>query len=82
MSRLRFAHGWRSAVFKRDNYVCQVCSNRGGRLHAHHLDSWSAYPLRRIFLDNGTTLCIKCHKDFHSRYGNDVTKEDFINYIS
>lgn len=27
---------WREAVFKRDNYTCQICFKRGGNLEAHH----------------------------------------------
>lgn len=27
---------WRMDVFKRNNYVCQKCNKRGGRLHSHH----------------------------------------------
>lgn len=32
---------WRSEVFLRDNFICQKCGARGGRLHAHHKKSFS-----------------------------------------
>ena len=52
---------WRSAVFDRDNYICQQCNN-GGRIQAHHIHSWSNYPEQRFDIDNGITLCEECHK--------------------
>ena len=27
---------WRKAVFKRDNWTCKKCNQRGGRLNVHH----------------------------------------------
>jgi hypothetical protein len=28
---------WRSSVYERDNYTCQICGIKGGKLNAHHL---------------------------------------------
>lgn len=53
---------WREAVFKRDNWTCQDCGERGGKLHAHHVKSFSQHPLLRFEVSNGRTLCIPCHK--------------------
>jgi len=53
---------WRLNVFKRDNYICQICGNRGGKLNADHIKSYIIYPLLRLDLDNGRTLCISCHR--------------------
>ena len=58
---------WRSAVFKRDNYTCQMCGKRGVKLNAHHKRSWAEYPDLRYSVDNGITLCERCHKDVHRR---------------
>lgn len=69
---------WRKKVFIRDNFTCQKCgNNNGGNLEPHHLIPFSFLlkeceilknmnPLYDI--DNGITLCHKCHKKTYS-YG-------------
>lgn len=68
---------WRSDVFQRDDYTCQICLEKGGKLQADH------YPksFKQIFndnnikdliqaveceefwnLNNGRTLCYECHR--------------------
>lgn len=70
---------WRTQVFQRDNFICTQCSQRGGKLVAHHIIRFSKImreyhittfeeaigcdPLWDI--DNGITLCKKCHKQTH-----------------
>lgn len=53
---------WREAVFSRDNWTCQECGVRGGRLQAHHIEGFFEAPDKRWDVNNGITLCIKCHK--------------------
>lgn len=53
---------WRSAVFARDDYTCQLCNNRGGFLHADHIKSFAHHPESRFDLTNGRTLCVACHR--------------------
>ena len=68
---------WRCDVFERDNYTCTFCNKRdGGILHADHIKPFhkiieennirslvDAYNCEELWnLNNGRTLCIKCHK--------------------
>ena len=77
---------WISDVFTRDDFTCQECGQRGGKLHAHHKKSFSSIiqyyeiiTLKEAInceelwnINNGITFCIKCHKKLH--------REETINY--
>ena len=52
---------WREAVFKRDDYTCIWCFQRGGKLQADHIKPFAFFPELRFALDNGRTLCKNCH---------------------
>lgn len=75
---------WRKNVFKRDDYKCQYCGDgRGNNLNAHHLFGWSYYKDLRYDVNNGMTLCQKCHKTFHKTYGYKYnTKTQFIDFMN
>lgn len=58
---------WRSAVFQRDNYTCQSCGSKKN-LQAHHIVYWRdcvSNPKLRYDIENGITLCRKCHLKAH-----------------
>lgn len=59
---------WRRKVYERDGYTCQRCGTNNN-LHAHHIKLWSRYPALRFDLDNGLTLCDRCHYDWHKEHG-------------
>jgi len=64
---------FRNLVFKRDNYICQICGEHGKRIAAHHLDGYHWFIDGRFNVNNGITLCDgkdSCHKLFHKIYGN------------
>lgn len=60
---------WRLGVFERDNFTCIKCGQIGGEIEAHHIFNFSDYQYLRTEVDNGITLCKKCHKLFHKKYG-------------
>lgn len=72
---------WRKGVYNRDNYACQICGdNSGGKLNAHHMDGFAWRISRRFDISNGVCLCKQCHADFHNKYGQIVTEEQFKEY--
>lgn len=74
---------WKSRVFERDNYQCQCCGDdRGGNLEAHHKNCYSDFKDQRCEVDNGITLCKKCHAKFHKIYGyGHNTMEQFDEFM-
>ena len=72
---------WRDQIYLRDDYTCDICKQRGLKLVAHHLNAWSFFKEERFILENGITLCKKCHHEFHQSLGgcrNKCTKEDYV----
>ena len=60
---------WRMAVFERDGFKCTNCGDDKSPIEAHHIKGQASYPELRHDIDNGTTLCRKCHKQTDN-YGN------------
>ena len=66
---------WRLEILKGDNFICQICGIRGGKLEADHIKKFSdiisennittfmeAMNCRELWkINNGRTLCRKCH---------------------
>jgi 5-methylcytosine-specific restriction protein A len=53
----------RKDCFFRDNYTCQTCLVRGGKLEMDHIKEWCNYPELRYEISNVRTLCKDCHKN-------------------
>lgn len=75
---------WRELVFKRDNYICQMCGKRGIKIQVDHIKPFALFPELRFEVNNGRTLCIECHKktDTHGwRTYNKLRELNKINYV-
>lgn len=54
---------WRMSIFKRDWFTCQYpgCGYNGKDIQAHHIKRVKDNPELINEIDNGITLCVKCH---------------------
>jgi len=66
MCRVEYSE-WRTKVFTRDNFTCCICHKVGGILNAHHIKSWKNYKGICYDINNGITMCEKCHKEYHKQ---------------
>jgi 5-methylcytosine-specific restriction endonuclease McrA len=58
------SNSWTLAVLYRDSYTCRVCEAKSN-LQAHHINGWAEFPEDRYIIENGLTLCEKCHAMYH-----------------
>lgn len=74
---------WRIRVIRRDT-CCIICGSKNQR-QAHHLENGKHNPELRFDVDNGVTLCRKCHTSFHTDYKKSfrhkTTEDDFQNFL-
>lgn len=68
----------RDVIYKnKHNYCSRKCKD------AHHLDGYNWCIDKRTSVDNGITLCKKCHNEFHNIYGRgNNTENQFKEFIS
>jgi len=73
---------WRAHVIRRDT-KCVICSSRKKRA-AHHIKNGSHHAESRFDIENGVTLCYKCHMNFHTNFKNSYrekcTEKDWYNF--
>lgn len=73
---------WRKAVYEKNNWECVSCGKHGGKLCAHHLNSYDRHVEERFDIDNGVSLCEPCHIKFHMQYGfGKNTKSQFYEWL-
>jgi hypothetical protein len=75
---------WRIQIYERDKYTCQKCGDAdGGNLNAHHVEPHCRDKEKRWKIDNGVTLCVPCHRAFHSQYGlKRCNRADLVEYLA
>lgn len=69
---------WRNKILTRDDYTCKICKQKGGKLNVDHFPKTLAKIIHENInldfktllnykilwdLNNGRTLCEKCHKN-------------------
>lgn len=59
--RLEYTN-WRMAVFQRDKFTCRICGVKGVYLEADHIKRVKEFPGLIFDINNGQTLCKKCHR--------------------
>lgn len=59
----------REAALCRDNYLCQICLKKRGRIRTavivHHIKPLETHPDLGLTLDNLLSLCNACHNRVH-----------------
>lgn len=55
---------WSKTIKKLDNNMCKLCSSKKD-VRAHHIRPKRDFPKLSLDLNNGITLCNKCHKKLH-----------------
>jgi hypothetical protein len=82
---------WRSTVFEKDDWTCQVCGERGGDKNVHHIKLFSeilkgnnissieqAFGCKELWdVNNGKTLCESCH--YLTKLGRPAIRDALIN---
>lgn len=66
---------FRKMIMSRDNYTCQLCDIRGGKLEMDHIKEWCNYPELRYEASNCRTLCKECHKKTDNYTYKAITKK-------
>ncbi|MBE3093947.1 MAG: HNH endonuclease [Actinobacteria bacterium] len=63
LRNLREMTDWKLAVYKRDEFTCQLCGGtKSGSFNAHHIKMLAKYKDLAFNVSNGITLCVDCHK--------------------
>lgn len=59
---------WRTQVYERDKYTCQICGQISGELHPHHIKPKCCFLELMYVVSNGITLCKECHMFLHKLF--------------
>ncbi len=73
IERVKFGKTIQKKVFERDDYTCQLCGERGGKLQVDHIQSWAEYIELRFDINNCRTVCMACH--YQITFGRPMPEE-------
>lgn len=65
---------WRASIVERDEYTCQHCGSKK-ELEVHHIKNFYHHRDKAYDIDNGLTLCKKCHikvDKYRGRYEKNI----------
>ena len=71
---------WSRAVRERDSFICRSCGSKKNP-HAHHMVSKYYVPEYTLLLENGITLCKKCHLGAQGIHGKGKPLNKFISKL-
>lgn len=59
---------WRKLILERDNYKCALCGALEN-LEVHHIEHFAKSENKQTDINNGITLCKRCHINQHIKEG-------------
>lgn len=71
---------WSKAIKDKDNHTCVNCGSKS-KLRSHHIESVKKRPDLALDLNNGITLCQKCHTLIHIENGDIISRHIDIVYL-
>lgn len=72
-------YAWRNQCLIRDG-CCKKCGCKTD-LVVHHIIPYKYEKDLRWHVNNGTTLCVDCHKQFHKEYGIAANVEELFKFL-
>ena len=73
---MSYLSDWAENVKKRDRN-CVICGSKQN-LEAHHVFKVNEYDDAYLDLNNGITLCHRCHNRYHQKYGLDCNIKNLL----
>ena len=77
---MSYLSDWAEQVINRDNN-CVLCGSKHD-LEAHHVFKVNEYDDAYLDLNNGITLCNKCHLLYHEKYGLNCSLKNLLEFKS
>ena len=75
---MSYLSDWAEQVINRDS-KCVLCGSKQN-LEAHHIFKVHEFDDAYLDLNNGITLCRKCHRKFHDTYGLDCNIKNLLDF--